>query len=93
MKDAVIIRSKEQGIGMLTISLPEYKLVDSLIVSVGSVISPGRQVKVLREGTVQFGSIYNNEKWISSNPKIASIDSHTGLVRAHSIGTTKISYG
>ena len=78
---------------MVTISLPEYKLVDSLVVSVGSVLTPGRYVRVLSEGTVQFSSIYSQNKWISSDPKVASIDANTGLAKAHKLGKTIISYG
>jgi len=92
-KDALIIRSKEQGIGMVTISLPESKLIDSLIVTVGSALSPGKYVSVLPEGTVQYSSIYNQNKWISSNSKVATIDPKTGLAKAYTIGKTTITYG
>jgi hypothetical protein len=78
---------------MVTVSLPESKLVDSLVVSVGSALSPGRYVNVLPSGTVQYSSIYSQNEWISSNTAVASIDSKTGLAKAYKTGKTIISNG
>lgn len=78
---------------MVTVSLPENNIIDSLVVSVGSIITPGRYVSVLQEGTVQFSSIYSQNKWVSSDRKVATIDADSGLAKAHKTGKTIISNG
>jgi hypothetical protein len=64
-----------------------------MVVSVGSALSPGRYVKVLLGGSVQFTSASSSEKWRSSQNEIASIDQYSGLAKAFKVGQTEISHG
>ena len=45
-----MIISKHKGICILSVILPGRNLIDSIVVSVGSALSPGKNVKVLAGG-------------------------------------------
>ena len=89
----MIVASKEQGICVLSVILPGRNLIDSIVVSIGSALSPGRYVKVLKGGSVQFTSVSVQEKWVSSHPEVATIDEEKGVARALRVGKSTISHG
>ena len=45
-----MIVSKHQGICILSVVIPGRNLIDSIVVSIGSALSPGKNVKVLAGG-------------------------------------------
>lgn len=56
-KHEIEIKSKNQGVCIISFILPGRNLIDSIVVSIGSALSPGRQVRVLSGGAVQFSSV------------------------------------
>ena len=51
-------------------------------------------MRVLRYGTVRYSLPSNSAgKWQSSEPKVAKIDTNTGIATGLSVGKTKISNG
>ena len=85
--------SKGTGVCVISLIMPNRNIIDSIVVSIGSALSPGRMVKILAGGKINYSTAVVHDKWISSHPEIASVDIPTGLVNAHKIGTTKITYG
>lgn len=82
------------GTSVLTISLAGRNVYDTIAVSVGNLIIPASEVRVLRQGTVKFSLPQGtSNKWKSSDPQIASINEKTGEVKALAIGKSKISNG
>ena len=55
------IKSKaRQDVCIISVILPGGNLMDSIVISVGSAISPGKIVNVLAGGSVQFSSVSSN---------------------------------
>lgn len=73
--------------------LPNRNVADSIVVSIGSTLIPGRYAKVLTRGSIQFSSVIIGDKWTSSQPEVAVIDQKTGLLQAIKPGSTIIRYG
>ena len=67
------------GTSVLTISLAGRNVYDTIAVSVGNLIIPSSEVRVLKHGTVKFSLPQeSSNKWKSSDPQIASINEKTG---------------
>jgi len=58
---------------VISVMLPSRNIIDSIVVSIGNALTPGRYVRVLPKGTVHFSSTSPEGKWTSSHPQIASI--------------------
>lgn len=82
------------GTSVLTISLAGRNIYDTIAVSVGNLIIPSSEVRVLKQGTVKFSLPQEStNKWRSSEPQVASINEKTGEVKALALGKSKISNG
>jgi hypothetical protein len=82
------------GASVLTVSLGDHYVYDSISVSVGSQILPAAEVRVLQGGTVRYSLPSNSAgKWQSSDSSVAKIDAATGVAAALSPGKTKITSG
>ena len=73
--------------------IPSRNIFDSVVVSIGSALIPGRHVKVLKNGVVHFSTSVFEEKWKSSDSNIASINEKTGEMKALAIGKAIINHG
>lgn len=73
--------------------MPGRNILDTLVVSIGSALIPGRFVRVLLGGTIHFSSALAKDKWVSSQPEIATVDAKTGQLKALKTGTIKITNG
>lgn len=73
--------------------MPGRNILDNLVVSIGSALTPGRFVRVLLGGTIHFSSSLAKDKWVSSQPEIARVDPSTGQLTAIKTGYTKITNG
>jgi hypothetical protein len=90
----VILEGISVGASVLTVTLADRHVYDSISVSVGSQILPGAEVRVLQGGSVKY-SLPNTSagKWQSSDSSVAKIDPTSGVATAISPGKVKITNG
>lgn len=87
------MKSYNKGVCIIYVKIPSRNIFDSIAVSVGSAISPGRGIKITKNGIIKFKASSIQAEWSSGNNEIVGINANTGLAHAHKLGTTTIHYG
>jgi len=73
--------------------VPSRNILDSIAVSIGTAISPGKSIKISKNGIIKFSTSASQAIWSSENSKIVEISPATGVAHAVGLGKTKIYYG
>jgi hypothetical protein len=75
----LILQGVNVGTSVLTIFLAGRNVYDSIAVSVGNLIIPSTEVRILQHGTVKYSLPTESAgKWVSSDPEVAKINERTG---------------